>query len=337
MVGEQGASLSRRAAPAHRHRPRAVHQPAHPDLRRGHQRARLRERGHRPAQHGRHLQGRTVIIIAHRLERRAPRPPHRRHGQGAHRRERAARGARGHGPGSLRHLWRCKAGVRPGRLMSMTSVDARTRCDRSARPPRAILEPPGSARHELAGPKRLADEAAFLPAALSLQETPAHPAPRRAAWAICALFVIALAWSCSGKSTSWPWPPGASWSASAPSSSSRWRQRGQAPPGEGWRPRARGPALVELDATAARPTVQWRKATCHAAGRALRSCTRCCRRCKTGGAPGFRRATDAEPAAAKRTRCCRPSGATSAPSGEAGAPSCSAAGRDRHRARASPS
>ena len=36
-------------------------------------------------------------------------------------------------------------------------------------------------RHELAGPKRLADEHAFLPAALSLQETPVHPAPRRAA------------------------------------------------------------------------------------------------------------------------------------------------------------
>jgi hemolysin D len=34
-------------------------------------------------------------------------------------------------------------------------------------------------RAELAGPARLADELAFLPAALSLQETPVHPAPRR--------------------------------------------------------------------------------------------------------------------------------------------------------------
>jgi hemolysin D len=63
----------------------------------------------------------------------------------------------------------------------------------------AIWQAAWSARHELAGPKRLADETAFLPAALSLQETPAHPAPRRAAWAICALFVIALAWATLGQ------------------------------------------------------------------------------------------------------------------------------------------
>jgi hemolysin D len=56
-----------------------------------------------------------------------------------------------------------------------------------------------AARHELAGPKRLADEAAFLPAALSLQETPVHPAPRRTAWALCALFLIALLWSIFGQ------------------------------------------------------------------------------------------------------------------------------------------
>lgn len=54
-------------------------------------------------------------------------------------------------------------------------------------------------RHELAGPRRLTDELAFLPAHLSLQETPVHPAPRRAAIAICALFVIALAWSILGE------------------------------------------------------------------------------------------------------------------------------------------
>ena len=55
------------------------------------------------------------------------------------------------------------------------------------------------ARGELAGPARLADETAFLPAALSLQQTPVHPAPRRAAIAICLLFSIALAWSIFGK------------------------------------------------------------------------------------------------------------------------------------------
>jgi hemolysin D len=60
---------------------------------------------------------------------------------------------------------------------------------------RAILGAAWQMRAELAGPKRLADETAFLPAALSLQETPAHPAPRRAAIAVCALFVIALAWA----------------------------------------------------------------------------------------------------------------------------------------------
>jgi hemolysin D len=62
-----------------------------------------------------------------------------------------------------------------------------------------ILRAAWAARHELAGPKRLADEAAFLPAALSLQETPVHPAPRRLAIALCALFAIALVWAVFGR------------------------------------------------------------------------------------------------------------------------------------------
>jgi hemolysin D len=45
----------------------------------------------------------------------------------------------------------------------------------------------------------MADELAFLPAALSLQDTPVHPAPRRLAWGLMALFVIALVWSYFGK------------------------------------------------------------------------------------------------------------------------------------------
>ena len=58
----------RRPAPAHRHRPRAGHRSAHPDLRRGDQRARLRERAHHPGEHARRsCKGRTVFIIAHRL------------------------------------------------------------------------------------------------------------------------------------------------------------------------------------------------------------------------------------------------------------------------------
>ena len=64
---------------------------------------------------------------------------------------------------------------------------------------RAVLAAAWAARHELAGPKRLGDEAAFLPAALAIQETPVHPAPRRAALAIMALFVVALAWSIVGE------------------------------------------------------------------------------------------------------------------------------------------
>lgn len=64
---------------------------------------------------------------------------------------------------------------------------------------RAIVGAAWAARRELAGPRRLADEAAFLPAALSLQDTPAHPAPRRVAVVICALFVIALAWAILGR------------------------------------------------------------------------------------------------------------------------------------------
>lgn len=68
----------------------------------------------------------------------------------------------------------------------------------------AIFKAAWAAMHELAGPRRLADEAAFLPAALSLQETPVHPAPRRAAWVIMALFAFAIAWAVVGEVASWP-------------------------------------------------------------------------------------------------------------------------------------
>ncbi len=64
---------------------------------------------------------------------------------------------------------------------------------------RAIFGAAWAARHDLAGPRRLADETAFLPAALSLQETPVHPAPRRTLWAIMALFTFALLWACLGR------------------------------------------------------------------------------------------------------------------------------------------
>jgi hemolysin D len=64
---------------------------------------------------------------------------------------------------------------------------------------RAIFSAAWQVRAELAGPARLADEVAFLPAALSLQESPVHPAPRRLAYALMALFIIALAWTIFGK------------------------------------------------------------------------------------------------------------------------------------------
>ena len=64
---------------------------------------------------------------------------------------------------------------------------------------KAIFAAAWARRAELAGPARLADEAAFLPAALSLQDTPVHPAPRRIAYALMALFLIALLWAIFGK------------------------------------------------------------------------------------------------------------------------------------------
>jgi hemolysin D len=64
---------------------------------------------------------------------------------------------------------------------------------------RAIFSAAWQHRTELAGPKRLADETAFLPAALSLQDTPVHPAPRRLAFALMALFAIAVIWAIFGQ------------------------------------------------------------------------------------------------------------------------------------------
>ena len=64
---------------------------------------------------------------------------------------------------------------------------------------RAVFRAAWAQRTELAGPRRLADELAFLPAALSLQDTPVHPAPRRLAWGLMSLFVIALVWSYVGE------------------------------------------------------------------------------------------------------------------------------------------
>lgn len=64
---------------------------------------------------------------------------------------------------------------------------------------RAVLQHAWEHRAELAGPQRLADEVAFLPAALSLAETPVHPAPRRLAYGLMTLFTLALLWSYFGQ------------------------------------------------------------------------------------------------------------------------------------------
>ena len=63
---------------------------------------------------------------------------------------------------------------------------------------RAVLASAWMQRAQLAGPALRADEAAFLPAALSLQHTPVHPAPRRTTWALITLVAAALAWACIG-------------------------------------------------------------------------------------------------------------------------------------------
>ena len=63
----------------------------------------------------------------------------------------------------------------------------------------AVLHAAWTARKQLSPPQRLPDEAAFLPAALSLQDTPPHPAPRRLAWLLVALFTIGVAWSVLGQ------------------------------------------------------------------------------------------------------------------------------------------
>lgn len=85
-------------------------------------------------------------------------------------------------------------------------IDASTPADRPPHPVLALLRRYAAIvklswahRHEMAGPARLADEAAFLPAALSLQETPVHPAPRRLALLLISLFLIALVWAILGK------------------------------------------------------------------------------------------------------------------------------------------
>ena len=64
---------------------------------------------------------------------------------------------------------------------------------------REVFAAAWAARRDLVGPARHAEEAAFLPAALALRDTPMHPAPRRTAAALIALAAIALLWSLVGR------------------------------------------------------------------------------------------------------------------------------------------
>lgn len=63
----------------------------------------------------------------------------------------------------------------------------------------AILRHVWRERKSLDSPPRLPMEAAFLPAALELQETPVSPAPRIAMWLLMAFALIALLWAVFGR------------------------------------------------------------------------------------------------------------------------------------------
>lgn len=54
-------------------------------------------------------------------------------------------------------------------------------------------------RAEMEATKRLPHEAQFLPAALSLQETPVSPAPRVVMWLLIGFMVLALLWALFGR------------------------------------------------------------------------------------------------------------------------------------------
>lgn len=54
-------------------------------------------------------------------------------------------------------------------------------------------------RKESEPPRRLPHERQFLPAALALQETPVHPAPRAVMWVLIGFAVIALSWAFVGR------------------------------------------------------------------------------------------------------------------------------------------
>ncbi|MDB5799911.1 MAG: hemolysin secretion protein [Rhodocyclales bacterium] len=64
---------------------------------------------------------------------------------------------------------------------------------------RAVFSHAWQQRRAMAGPGYTTHEAQFLPAALSLQETPLSPAPRVAMWLLIAFAFITLLWATFGK------------------------------------------------------------------------------------------------------------------------------------------
>ena len=88
----------------------------------------------------------------------------------------------------------------------------------------AVFQAAWQHRRELAGPQRHADEAAFLPAALSLQEAPVHPAPRRFALAICALFVHGSGLRMQTRALRWLFSPWLLWPLTGLLAAAFWRQ-----------------------------------------------------------------------------------------------------------------
>jgi hemolysin D len=64
---------------------------------------------------------------------------------------------------------------------------------------KAVFNHAWERRAEMEAPHRLPHEVQFLPAALALQETPIHPAPRITMWVLLTFALIALLWAMFGK------------------------------------------------------------------------------------------------------------------------------------------
>ncbi len=63
----------------------------------------------------------------------------------------------------------------------------------------AVFKDAWQTRHKLGDSKRSRELAAFLPAALEIQETPPNPLTRWLAWSLLALVLIGILWACFGR------------------------------------------------------------------------------------------------------------------------------------------